>query len=155
MYNNEDIWMEHVLYEDQFELFYDAFKDTDQSYSAFVTGASEEEIKRIIARADVFFFNVYYEKMLIGYILLELRSTRTADFHWGVIKKSKYLPRIIEDVFKQCCKMEIDNFIGWTPSENKLALKVAKNMGFEKLNEIPCYYKNGEAVTLSIYKNKR
>jgi len=155
MYNNENLWLEHVMYEDQFEPFYEAFKETDQCYSAFIHGASEEDIKMIITRPHTIFFNVYYEKTLIGYILLELRSIRTADFHWGVIKKNKYLPRIIEDVFKQCCKMEIDNFIGWTPSNNKLALKVAEKMGFEMLNEIPCYYKDGEAVTLSIYKNKR
>ena len=156
MYSSEQLRLEELIYTDQLNELYKGLEATDVSHSIFSDGIpKKEDLEDMILRPNIIFTNVYYENVLTGYILLELRSTRTADFHWGVINKTKYLPKIIKDAFSQCCEMEIDNFIGWTPSDNALALKVAKRMGFEFLSQIPNYRSHHGAMTLSIYKNKR
>ena len=152
MYFQERFEMIEVCEKDEFYEMYNALKDCDLKRTPFADKLpSEREMQEYLSRVSIDFFNVYYENVLMGYILLERRSSRTADFHWGVIKESRYLPKVIAQAFAACCKLGIANFIGWTPSNNKLALKVALRMGFEIQTELDNYFSDGESVTLSKY----
>jgi hypothetical protein len=155
MYDKTKIVMDEVIHVDQVEELHKSMMSCDMSQSVFANKTPTIEfLSDFILQDKIYFINVYYEKALTGYIVLECRSSKTVDFHWGLIKKNKYLPAIIKDCFNKCCESPIETFIGWTPSNNKIAIKVAKKMGFEVMNEIPNYYNDGGSTTLSIYKNE-
>ena len=157
MYDIEKLELAKVVYTDQLDEVYDAISNSDIRHSSFLVKIpSRDFLEERIADDSILFFNVYYESVLIGYILLEFRSQRTADFHWGVTCKNKYLPKIIKDAFKKCCALELDTFIGWTPASNKLARKIAiDRIGFEEITVIDNYFTDGDGVMLSKYINKR
>ena len=157
MYDIEKLELAEVVYTDQLDELYNAINNSNIAQSPFADKTpTKEYLEDKILADSILFFNVHYESVLTGYILLEFRSQRTADFHWGVTSKNKYLPKIIEDAFKKCCALELDTFIGWTPASNKMARKIAiDRIGFEEITVIDNYFTDGDGVMLSKYINKR
>ena len=154
MFDKEKIKLVAVRYQDEFDKLYKGIESADEKNAVCLDRKpSEEELAEKALRNDSDFFNVYYDSQLIGYILIELRTLASGDIHWGIISSHRYLTKIIEEAFNKFKKTGHVNIFGYTPTNNKVAMRIAERLEFEPITTIDGYYSDGGECLISLYKN--
>ena len=123
-------------------------------HSVFLDGVPERNaVERIINDPANYVFLTYHEGELMGYSLCNFRTSATADFHWGVCRKHKYITKMIKQSFNVIKEMPV-NFLGFVPEDNVLSKKITEKIGFEYVGVIKNYYKGGLNALMYQYSNK-
>jgi len=114
---------------------------------------NKKELLEFINNPMVYLFITYYKNDIMGYSMCYFRTSITADFHWGVCRKSKYITRMIRDSFNILKEMPV-SFLGFVPSWNEKSEKISKMMGFKRVGTVPEYYHDKTDAILYHYKNE-
>ena len=155
MFNESLISIVRVEYDDQMQEVYDCIvRDGIMSGVQLEEDITIEHFEKYITTYSIIFYNVYYENLLLGYIVIDIRSSNTIEFNWGVCQRHKYITKMIDYCFEFVKTFPFINIMGTINPKNKLSLKVAQKTGFKLCYILDNYYKQDEHAMIMKYDNE-